>query len=49
VTEMIEKYQDLARRVVGDFATKLILERTLNLEKVLDMRTFFDGFLSKGG
>lgn len=48
VEEIVEKYLGLARRGAGDFATKLILERAMNLEEMLDMSTFFEGFLSKG-
>lgn len=46
MTEMIEKYQDLTKGVISENAMTTILERTLTLEKVQDMSTFFDGCLS---
>jgi len=49
LTEMVEKYQDLASKAADDFSAKLILDRVMNLEKLLDMSTIFDGFLNKRG
>ena len=48
LNEMIEKYKDLARRRTSDFATELILERVMKLEKLLDMNILFEGLHSAG-
>jgi 2-methylcitrate dehydratase PrpD len=46
--EMVEKFRDLALGVVGDFATRVILERAMSLREVEDMSTFFNEFVSEG-
>jgi len=46
--DMIEKYQDLAVKVAGDFATKVILEKVMSLREVEDMSTFFNELISEG-
>lgn len=48
LAEMVEKYQELASIGADELATKLILDKVMNLEDVPDMSTLFDGFLSKG-